>query len=127
MSRHAIDLTGQVFTRLTVVRRVPAPSGRPRWLCLCQCGAEHYAFTDSLRSGLVRSCGCLHREVASANASKRGKEAAARRARERAMYGDGDDKPSGYCCRPTRYLRPKRDAVLALADVFGLRAQREAA
>ena len=36
MGRPAIDLTGQVFTRLTVIKRVNnANDGHAKWLCKC--------------------------------------------------------------------------------------------
>lgn len=40
------------------------------WRCACQCGREHIAAVNSLKSGLVKSCGCLKGIVA------RGKESA---------------------------------------------------
>lgn len=58
----SLDLTGQIYGNLTVVKRAACPLGfsRPRvaWLCLCNCGAEKVYVADSLRSGLVKSCGC---------------------------------------------------------------------
>lgn len=61
-----IDLTGQKFGRLTVIHRVENDKyGKPRWLCKCDCGNEHYATTHNLRSGHVKSCGCLQPIVAS--------------------------------------------------------------
>lgn len=55
----ALDLTGQVFDRLTAVRRLS--SGL--WLCTCECGAERKVSTTLLRHGSVKSCGCLQREM----------------------------------------------------------------
>ena len=65
-----IDLTGGTFDRLTVIKRGPdyvSPSGKTRkviWLCRCGCGKEASVTSAHLRSGVVRSCGCLHREMA---------------------------------------------------------------
>jgi hypothetical protein len=61
-----MDLTGQRFGRLTVVRRAPPP--RTRWHCRCDCGGESISPTSTLRSGASQSCGCLQRERASASA-----------------------------------------------------------
>ena len=63
-----IDLRGQKFGRLTVVRRnghavSPAGNSTRLWLCLCDCGAEVNVRSTSLRFGVSNSCGCLQREV----------------------------------------------------------------
>jgi len=66
-----IDLTGQVFGRLTVLERVPNPrkvtkSGKRRtgawWRCLCECGTVKDLSAHNLCSDNSTSCGCLHRE-----------------------------------------------------------------
>lgn len=55
-----IDLTGKRFGRLTVVERVPdLKPGRPRWLCICDCGNSAIVDSTSLNSGHTASCGCL--------------------------------------------------------------------
>lgn len=58
-----INLVGHVFGRLTVIERAPSPATytRPRvaWLCACTCGNQKTFIADSLRAGLVKSCGCL--------------------------------------------------------------------
>lgn len=62
----AIDLKGQRFGKLTAVESLPirAKGGFIRWKCNCDCGGIAEATSSSLRQGNVRSCGCLHREVA---------------------------------------------------------------
>lgn len=71
-----IDLTHRVFDRLTVVRKLlPQQSGdRVRWECRCRCGSTKTVIgrTNQLTSGLLRSCGCLHREVVKKNSTKHG-------------------------------------------------------
>ena len=60
-----IDLTEQVFGRLTVIERVPTiHCGETRWRCKCSCGNEVVTTTGRLRNGSAKSCGCLHRESA---------------------------------------------------------------
>ena len=60
-----IDLTGRRFGRLTVLKRGSnANGGRPRWACLCDCGAETLPSGSNLHGGGTRSCGCLGREHA---------------------------------------------------------------
>lgn len=61
-----IDLTGQRFTRLEVVQRAISntASGKPRWVCFCDCGKAVEVAGLSLRNGDTRSCGCLQKEKA---------------------------------------------------------------
>ena len=61
-----IDLRGQKFERLTIIKRVgSAPNGSATWLCKCECGIEKVIRGDLLRDGNTRSCGCLNKETAS--------------------------------------------------------------
>lgn len=61
------DLTGQVFARLTVLGYSGLDSeGRNSiWLCRCSCGKVVDVRADHLRSGRMKSCGCLRREISS--------------------------------------------------------------
>ena len=72
-----IDLTGEVFGRLTVIERMPAvkttKGQRTRWLCECSCGNEIIVDAYSLRSGHTKSCGCWRSEMATEAAIKRSK------------------------------------------------------
>lgn len=57
-------MIGQTFHRLKVVGVSDKKSGGHRLLtCSCECGAERYVRAHSLRSGVTKSCGCLHKEV----------------------------------------------------------------
>jgi hypothetical protein len=59
MSKY-IDLTGQVFGRLTAIRKVGRTKHKHTlWLCKCSCGNETITTTQSLRKGATKSCGCL--------------------------------------------------------------------
>lgn len=57
--RKLIDLTGQVFDELTVLKQAPSRSGEVYWLCKCSCGSETAMRSDKLRAGLRHSCGCV--------------------------------------------------------------------
>jgi hypothetical protein len=57
-----IDLTGQRFTRLLVLRRDGSLGMHPAWLCRCDCGQEKRVPSDQLRSGHTKSCGCWSRD-----------------------------------------------------------------
>ena len=56
-----IDLTGQQFNKLQVLRRDGiTSSGAAKWLCQCECGSSPVAVSShKLRRGHTRSCGCL--------------------------------------------------------------------
>ena len=65
-----IDLTGQRFGRLLVIREVGrTKGGKVTWLCRClgkngdDCGKEVVSTVDHLRDGHTQSCGCLRREL----------------------------------------------------------------
>lgn len=58
------DLEGQRFGRLTVLALHPvrASGGGSRWTCACDCGEHKVIAAKHLKSGNVRSCGCLSRQ-----------------------------------------------------------------
>lgn len=56
---------GARFGRLVVERQLPERiGGRVRYRCLCDCGNVKDAQAKDLRSGKVKSCGCLVRDQA---------------------------------------------------------------
>jgi len=60
-----IDLTGKRFGRLLVLSREEEKSvqmGRSYFLCRCDCSKEKVVGSNSLRSNLVKSCGCWKRD-----------------------------------------------------------------
>lgn len=54
-----IDLSGQRFGRLLVVRKIPSYCSAAMWLCQCDCGNEVHVLGTTLRRCESRSCGCL--------------------------------------------------------------------
>ena len=59
-----LDLTGQRFGKLTVLRPSEDIGGHTAWVCLCDCGQETIVKTTSLQSAHTRSCGCRRAAVA---------------------------------------------------------------
>ena len=60
MGRKAIDLTGQRFGYLIVLRRDISKEGKkPYWICQCDCGNIISVRSDHLRNKKIKSCGCL--------------------------------------------------------------------
>lgn len=68
-----IDLTGQKFGRLTVLKRGDNLGRDVAWICKCDCGNEKLIRGADLRSGKTKSCGCLQREVSVLNSQKNNK------------------------------------------------------
>ena len=69
-----IDLTGQKFNRLTVLKRVSnSKSGNVRWLCKCDCGQTKVIEGRLLKNNSIKSCGCLNRELTKVRSTKHGK------------------------------------------------------
>jgi hypothetical protein len=66
MGRQLIDLTGDRYGRLVVLSEAERDGYTRRWLCRCDCGNEVVVRMPLLRTGHTTSCGCLHRERASA-------------------------------------------------------------
>lgn len=70
-----IDLTGQRFGRLVVLRENGrAKDGQVLWLCKCSCprGTEVTVCGANLRNENTQSCGCLFRERTSERFTKHG-------------------------------------------------------
>lgn len=54
-----IDEAGKKYERLRVLRSVKKKGIGTVWLCLCNCGNTKIVNGHELRSGRVKSCGCL--------------------------------------------------------------------
>lgn len=93
---HRIDMTGQTFGRLTVLRFHEARNTNAYWWCRCECGNEKSVARVKLINNKTRSCGCLRRE---GNARKHGMS----KSREYSSWLAMKDR----CSRPeaTRYER----------------------
>lgn len=58
-----IDLTGQRFGRLLVLKKGKmASNGQTTWICKCDCGTIKQIRGVHLKSGKIISCGCYHLE-----------------------------------------------------------------
>ena len=53
------NLVGEKYGKLTVVSSAGLHGGHMYWNCRCDCGKEKVARGSHLKSGNVRSCGCL--------------------------------------------------------------------
>lgn len=57
-----MDLTGDRYGKLVVVRFSGRPNGQTMWECVCDCGKKTIVRAGQMRIGRTRSCGCLIRE-----------------------------------------------------------------
>lgn len=67
-----IDMSGQRFGRLTVIRREGSRNKRALWHCICDCGNEITVIGKNLRNGNTKSCGCIQREKAASRLTTHG-------------------------------------------------------
>lgn len=57
-----IDITGNVFGRLKVVKFSHIHKKHTYWVCICVCGKYKTIDGSVLKCGASKSCGCLNRE-----------------------------------------------------------------
>lgn len=59
------DLTGEVFSRLIVLKYADekTSSGNYKWICQCSCGEETTVSSSALLQGTTTSCGCYAEEI----------------------------------------------------------------
>jgi hypothetical protein len=88
----AVDMAGVRYGRLIGLSRCGTLSGKATWLFQCDCGTVHIATGDSVRSGKVKSCGCL---AAEGNNSRHGMS----RSKEYSIWRTMNDR----CYLPTSH------------------------
>jgi hypothetical protein len=91
-----LDLTGQRFGRLVVVRLERCGGKKTWWQCKCDCGEICSARSNILRSGRKRSCECLHREMA------------AERGRAKRIHGESPHRGNPYSSEYGSWVRLKQ-------------------
>jgi hypothetical protein len=69
--RVKVDLTGQRFGRLLVLSEAGRMYGHVAYRCQCDCSEQKIAAAHNLKKGRNRSCGCLNREQARRNGTRR--------------------------------------------------------
>ena len=109
-----VDCTGQRFGRLVALEQRPPEPGQSgtNWRCRCDCGNETVVRGGAMRSGRVRSCGCLQAEHARRLAAKSNRKS-------RQLQGDRFGK-----LVVTQEAQPKRYRVKTGRSAGALRARR---
>ena len=59
------NLKNKKFGKLTVIKMHEDKSKGIKWVCKCDCGNETIVYSNFLKSGHTKSCGCLQKEVVS--------------------------------------------------------------
>jgi len=67
-----MDLTGERFVRLVVIKRSGNHHNRVAWECRCDCGNTKTVTSNDLKTGSTQSCGCIKREMAAAKSKLAG-------------------------------------------------------
>ena len=76
----SIDLTGQRFGYLTVIKKAEHRDSKNhiQFICQCDCGKYITTTTSKLRSGHVKSCGCKKGQMCRASVLKHGESGKSR-------------------------------------------------
>jgi len=56
------NLLGKKYGKLLVTEEIVNPSQATRWICVCDCGTSKSVLAHNLKTGNVKSCGCLARQ-----------------------------------------------------------------
>lgn len=65
MGKKRLDITGDIYGHLTVIKEVEPNKYHRRWLCKCVCGNETITYMSNLRNGDTKSCGCFQKKISS--------------------------------------------------------------
>lgn len=73
MSLPIFDMSGKKFNRLVAIKYIKNPKATgATWEFLCDCGISKIILGASVRYGLIKSCGCLNKELAYKKCYKHG-------------------------------------------------------
>lgn len=81
-----VDITGQRFGRLVVMRFSHMEKSGSRWVCRCDCKTEIIVRGNSLKTGATKSCGCFWLDVMNTGV------------RRQHGYAPRGTRPSAYTC-----------------------------
>ena len=98
---HLIDLSGQKFGRLTVLRMSEKRTASHGGICVCQCdcGTIKEIPSLALKTGAVVSCGCYNREVNLKRLTKHGHNLHIKKSLTYKSW----DKMIQRCCNPNTF------------------------
>jgi len=82
-----LNIVGERFTRLTVIKFEEIRGRYSYWLCRCDCGNETIVRGNLLTYGSIKSCGCLHIEAAQKQGKRKRKHGKTKTAEYNAWCG----------------------------------------
>jgi hypothetical protein len=67
-----INLVGQKFNRLLVIKEAPSIKGKIYFTCMCDCGNETTLLSAAIKGGYTKSCGCYQKQQAAKSGFRHG-------------------------------------------------------
>ena len=87
-----LDVTGERYHSLIAIKRIPSKYGT-RWSFACDCGGMTDAFLSNVRTGKIRSCGCLSsRNTMGQRSTKHGHSVGFKKSKTRMAYGNAKNR-----------------------------------
>lgn len=112
-----IDLTGQRFGRLIVIKRAENVKSRHIiWLCRCDCGKEVKTRWQPLLSGRTMSCGCYRKDINTKHGMSRTRLGRIWREMNARCYNENNNAFKDYGGRGIGVCKEWGDNVLAFCD-----------
>lgn len=102
-----LNIAGQRFGRLVAQERVSRGSARPGWQCVCDCGNTKIVDLAHLRSGRIKSCGCLRVEVSATRMTTHGHTVGGKMSPEYVTYVGMKDRCSNPNHKDYKYYGGK--------------------
>lgn len=65
-----VNEIGNVYNRYTIIKHCSKRTNKYIYLCRCVCGTEKEVNIYNLKSGSIKSCGCLNKEISFININK---------------------------------------------------------
>ncbi len=118
------DLTGQRFGRLVVESFHRSDKEHKYWICRCDCGKQKIVRTSNLKSGAVKSCGCLLYETQMKNREKAIKHGCSHKERlyetwknmKRRCYDTTNKRADFYCNKGVVVCEEWKEDYLAFKE-----------
>jgi hypothetical protein len=117
MGRKALDLVGNFYTNLLVLKRVVGKDVKNSyWLCRCVCGKGVVVSGINLKSGNTKSCGCITYTLGGKSKTP---EFLVWQSMVQRCYNDKHKRYSKYGARGIKVCQKWKDSFLNFIDDMG--------